>query len=45
MPYFKENKKLKYNKLLVDRIVRGLENTEDTSLKKRDSEDMRIALT
>lgn len=44
--YFKENKKLKYNQMLVNRTVRGLENTaEDTSWKKGGMEDMTNALT
>ena len=45
MPYLKENKKLKYNQLLVNRRVKGLANTEDISLKKRGMKDMRIVCT
>lgn len=43
-PYVEENNKLKCNQMLVNRIVRGLENTRDT-LGKKEARDMRCALT
>lgn len=44
-PYFKDNKKLKCNQMLVNRTGRVLENTaEGTSWKERGMESVRSAL-